>query len=1299
MDGFNMTANGNSAPDGKSKAASAAKKTRYDIPLGKSQNDPVNLLLSRVATGSRVLEFGCANGRATRAMKEKLGCQVYVVEIDEEAIRDAVPYAEKALCGNIMDYQWKEEFAGISFDYIMFADVLEHLPEPADVLKHCGGLLKKGGSILVSVPNIAHNDIISRLWNDEFHYTVTGILDNTHVHFWAYQELDPFFDGCGYTVVWDDAVIKDTNDTEQRTVAERLPAGVENRPMGTVYEFALQIMRREDAAERGILPQRHIEKRAKTITRQIYFDCGDGFDFNAPHVLYASLNDAAMDFELPVPAHARLLRVDPVENRAALFENIVAEGDTSVSCEIWPGNGIRTEYGDVFLTSDPQYFIRIPERHPGRIRIRASRVSYDLKEIAGVLYRRSLEEVPGDVFIEKSLTENRSIASAFELEWSRLEAQDSERRLRDSQKQNDVLSGSVQALTASIRERDCRQEELDTEIRRLSAELAQSVERRGKLEQECQRARMEAESKARERDELERRLRETAGERDETERRLRETEGERDRYREAYGSVSNAFFWKLTKPLRLLTDWLKRFLAWLIFLPFIKGAAKGLAGVFQKLFPRFYDRFLLKIKNKLKGERQEVMRESARQAATGDAGALWRGEKPRPFEKPPLVSVVVPNYNHAPYLRQRLESVYGQSYPNFEVILLDDCSTDDSREILTEYAERYPDKTVVDFNKTNSGRVFKQWNKGIGHARGSLIWIAESDDWCDPDFLEKLVPRFEYESVMLAFARSVFMQDGAQIWTLEEYLADLPELDFSTPFMMSSHMAVNRGFAVKNIVPNVSSAVFRNTGEIPEEITDIWQNIKLCGDWLFYLHTIRGGTISYTNETTNYYRVHQNSTSLKIQQSDEYYKEQEQISRYVASHYKVELSVFEKVRHILEEHCRAIRATGDVSPVHENYSLDAIAEAAKARQPNVLMCGFSMQMGGGETYPIYLANEMERQGLCVTFLNFDLQGYSDQVRRMLSPTVPLVTLKSPDNLGSALIRTGAEVIHSHHASVDNMISVWLENSEIHSKQIVSMHGMYEGMDEENRRNTLGQLKKTCSCVVYTAEKNLQAIDALGLRDDFKLVKIGNALPEKPINPVDRSSMGIGTGDFVLTLVSRALPEKGWKEAAEAVVLANRKSSRTIRLILIGDGPMKRRLEKRNLENVYLLGEKSNIRDYFAMSDMGFLPSAFRGESFPLVVVDCLLSDRPVLASNVGETANQLMDEDGNYAGELFDLHDWTIDVEALADQIARIANDKKGYQEMRKRVASAKQKFDLSKVVQKYRAVYEASLRGEENDP
>lgn len=318
----------------------------------------------------------------------------------------------------------------------------------------------------------------------------------------------------------------------------------------------------------------------------------------------------------------------------------------------------------------------------------------------------------------------------------------------------------------------------------------------------------------------------------------------------------------------------------------------------------------------------------------------------------PLVSVIVPNYNHAIYLKERLDSIYQQTYKNIEVILLDDASSDNSVEILKEYAERYPQKTRLVVNEKNSGKVFAQWNKGMSLAKGEFIWIAESDDYCDKGFLKELLAGLRHQSVMLSFARSVFMKDGKKIWSLEKYLKDLP-ISWNAPFVMSANMLVNKAFGIKNVVPNVSSAVFRNIGTIPDEIISIWKDMSLCGDWLFYLWLIRGGAVSYTNKVTNYYRIHEKSTSLKIQDTLEYYRETHRISCFVAQNYAVDLSIFEIVKSNLKQHYMSRKKVDSAEEVESIYNLDSIKECVEHRSPNVAICGYSL-IQGEERYFLFI---------------------------------------------------------------------------------------------------------------------------------------------------------------------------------------------------------------------------------------------------------------------------------------------------------------------------------------------------------
>ena len=119
----------------------------------------------------------------------------------------------------------------------------------------------------------------------------------------------------------------------------------------------------------------------------------------------------------------------------------------------------------------------------------------------------------------------------------------------------------------------------------------------------------------------------------------------------------------------------------------------------------------------------------------------------------PRVTVVTPNYNHARYLPQRLDSILNQTFRDFELIILDNASTDNSREVIESYTKDPRVRTI--FNAENNGSTFKQWNLGLKHANGEYIWFAEADDYADPTLLKILVDRLDrHASVGLAYCQS-----------------------------------------------------------------------------------------------------------------------------------------------------------------------------------------------------------------------------------------------------------------------------------------------------------------------------------------------------------------------------------------------------------------------------------------------------------------------------------------------------------------------------------------------------------------
>jgi glycosyltransferase involved in cell wall biosynthesis len=230
----------------------------------------------------------------------------------------------------------------------------------------------------------------------------------------------------------------------------------------------------------------------------------------------------------------------------------------------------------------------------------------------------------------------------------------------------------------------------------------------------------------------------------------------------------------------------------------------------------------------------------------------------------PKVSVIVPNYNHARFLPKRIESILNQTFQDFELILLDDCSTDDSRSILSSYTS--DPRVTIAFNETNSGSTFKQWNKGVRLARGKYVWIAESDDYADVRLLEKLVRRLDEDpSTVLCYCRSLQVSaDGEPSGSLESYFADIDPLKWTADFRADGREECRKYLIRRNTIFSASSLVFRR--DVYWQIGGADEQLVFCGDWKTWAGmALAGGAIAYVAEPLNYYRSHDTSVTTRSQ--------------------------------------------------------------------------------------------------------------------------------------------------------------------------------------------------------------------------------------------------------------------------------------------------------------------------------------------------------------------------------------------------------------------------------------------------
>lgn len=216
----------------------------------------------------------------------------------------------------------------------------------------------------------------------------------------------------------------------------------------------------------------------------------------------------------------------------------------------------------------------------------------------------------------------------------------------------------------------------------------------------------------------------------------------------------------------------------------------------------------------------------------------------------PQVSVIIPNYNHAPYLVQRIDSVLNQTFQDFEVIILDDCSPDNSREIIEQYRS-HPKVVHIEYNTKNSGSTFKQWKKGIDLAQGEYIWIAESDDWAEESFLEVMMKGITDDSNMIFCHSHIIYGDKKEKW-LNEVGGKI--VHDSTNFTANKMLA-------NSSIYNASMVLFRKKALLQVNFESI-ENLTFCGDWLLYISILsKSNKITEINQLLNNFRRHETSVS------------------------------------------------------------------------------------------------------------------------------------------------------------------------------------------------------------------------------------------------------------------------------------------------------------------------------------------------------------------------------------------------------------------------------------------------------
>ncbi len=250
----------------------------------------------------------------------------------------------------------------------------------------------------------------------------------------------------------------------------------------------------------------------------------------------------------------------------------------------------------------------------------------------------------------------------------------------------------------------------------------------------------------------------------------------------------------------------------------------------------------------------------------------------------PKVTVITPNYNHAKYLPERIDSILNQTFQDLELIILDDASTDNSREAIEAYSKDPRVRAI--FNQQNSGSTFKQWNLGLSHATGDYVWIAESDDHADLALLETLVDRLDrHPRVGLAVCQSrVIDQDSKLAGDLLSVLEHRHHKShWREDYVNAGQDECMNYMFWHNTIANASAVLFRR--ESLERAGGVVVNMRLCGDWMTYINVLHVSDIAFVSTPLNYFRQHHNNVRTRSSRDGTITREPQRVQQTLIERY------------------------------------------------------------------------------------------------------------------------------------------------------------------------------------------------------------------------------------------------------------------------------------------------------------------------------------------------------------------------------------------------------------------------------
>ncbi len=295
----------------------------YSRNISQDRRTSLSVIAGYVHRSARVLDLGTGSGALGKHLKNERQCSVDGVTHNEQEAELARPHYRLVEVADLDGDTWANAFVGETYDFIVCADVIEHLRRPETVLQTCRSLLNPGGKLLISVPNAAYCGLIAELMEGDFAYRDEGLLDRTHLRFFTRKSLVAFLSEQGWQCDVFDTVELAPIESEFKAQLDRLPPAVErylvSLPDSDVYQLLVVATPATDSRRAEVSNARiathHVPGVAKALfSAQLYTGDVQGFLENHKVVVAGEIGvlRQTLRFELPQSDCTRL-RLDPAD--------------------------------------------------------------------------------------------------------------------------------------------------------------------------------------------------------------------------------------------------------------------------------------------------------------------------------------------------------------------------------------------------------------------------------------------------------------------------------------------------------------------------------------------------------------------------------------------------------------------------------------------------------------------------------------------------------------------------------------------------------------------------------------------------------------------------------------------------------------------------------------------------------------------------------------------------------------------------------------------------------------------------